>query len=58
MDEGQAVGGRARWATDQELENSRPLFEQLYKKHKLTKVMEIMESEHGIRATSVHFNRK
>ena len=54
MDEIGAGNVTTRWATAQDLEKSRPLIEQLYKDNKLAKVIEIMKSEHGLIATSVH----
>lgn len=56
MEESSAVVVRARWATNEELEHARPLFERYYKQYTLRQVMEIMESEHGIKATSAQQN--
>ena len=53
MEGSHASNTKPRRATDQDLEEYRPLIEQYYKES-LPKVMEIMESRHGLKATSVH----
>ena len=52
MTENNVAVRRAPWATPQELEDARPLFEQYYKDNDLSRTMELM-LEHGIKATSV-----
>lgn len=52
MTENKAVTLGTPWATTQELDDARPLFEQYYAKNTLPRTMEIM-SEHGIKATLV-----
>ena len=54
MEESNAINTKTRRATGQDLEGCRPLIEQYYEKKSLLKVMDIMESRHGLKGTSVH----